>query len=183
VCPWTVCSKYDNHYRLHSLHNKGNHVRLFHQHEKFHFDNEWQMFMRSRNYAESDYGFNLDLLTILYCSCVSYHRRNEGEKINLWRPIYLRSHESMAIFASPYDRAWVIFVTSSDFLNVKLSKRDCARLSVCKWASIALPEGMEQNGPKLVTNQNPTTYGVRSPLSLFKWSLVTNDYYCKVSLL
>ena len=36
--------------------------------------------MSSRNYAESDYGFNLDLLTVLYCSCVSYPRRSEGAK-------------------------------------------------------------------------------------------------------
>ena len=40
------------------------HIWLFNEHEKLHFDNEWDIYMRSQHYEVSAYNFDMDLATI-----------------------------------------------------------------------------------------------------------------------
>ena len=73
---WTTCSNNDNHFRLNSQHNWGGPTWPFHEHKNLHFDNEWDIHMSSENHEESNYGLNLDLLSISYLLSVSYPRRS-----------------------------------------------------------------------------------------------------------
>ena len=50
----------------------------FNEHENLRFDVEQVIHMSSRNHEESGYGFDLDLLTILYKQCISF---SKGSKL------------------------------------------------------------------------------------------------------
>lgn len=51
----------------------GGPIRPFNEHKTLHFE---FIHLGSKNYEESDYGLDLDVLTISYKSCVSGHKRS-----------------------------------------------------------------------------------------------------------
>ena len=61
---------------------------LFVGHKNLHFDNELNAHVMSKNYEESGYTFDLDLLSILYQLCVLYPKKSGivGESNHI-RPI------------------------------------------------------------------------------------------------
>jgi hypothetical protein len=59
---WTDCSQYDNHSKLNSQHTWGNRMTIS-KHKILHFDSE-SFHMNSKNYQQSGYNANLNLLTI-----------------------------------------------------------------------------------------------------------------------
>ena len=62
-----MCVEYDNHSKLNSQHNwRGKSKWTFNEHKNLHLDNKYDVHMSSKNYEESGYGLDLDLLTILY---------------------------------------------------------------------------------------------------------------------
>ena len=48
------------------------HIWVLNEHKNLHFDNELDISMSSKNYEESGYGLELELLTISFDSGVSY---------------------------------------------------------------------------------------------------------------
>ena len=61
----TACSKYQN--LLGSVDNIGEScMTIFNAHKNLHFNNEWNVYTDSKTHKESDYGLDLDMLTILY---------------------------------------------------------------------------------------------------------------------
>ena len=54
--------KYGNHSRLNSKHNWGTSIWPFNEHKNLHSSNAWDIHMNSKNYEESGYGLDLELL-------------------------------------------------------------------------------------------------------------------------
>jgi hypothetical protein len=64
----------------------------FNEQESLHFDYEWMIYTSSEIYEESDYGLDMDLLTISYKIRVSFPRiQGVGKCDHLW-PIYLTTY-------------------------------------------------------------------------------------------
>ena len=52
---WTTCSKYDNHSRFNSKHNRGNLYNRFNDVENLHLNNECDIHTSSKDHEECDY--------------------------------------------------------------------------------------------------------------------------------
>lgn len=65
-----TCSKCGDHSTLNSRHHWGP-IRPFDEQKNIHFDNEKDIHISSETTRESGHGLDLDLVIILYQSCVS----------------------------------------------------------------------------------------------------------------
>ena len=77
--PWTNINKtsisFKSNYMLIIVNIIEWHICLFNTHKNVQFNNEWDIYMSSKNYEKNDGGINLDLLTSCTNSHVSYCRK------------------------------------------------------------------------------------------------------------
>ena len=77
-----------------------------------HFDNEYNIYMSSKNYEESGYGLDLDMQTISYLLCVAYSKTSGlfGETY-LLRHVYLINtpHVLLGLFLKVIQDHIVVF--------------------------------------------------------------------------
>ena len=75
------------------------------EYESLHFDNELDVYMRSKNYEANDYGRDLDLLVIACIDCVLYILWEVGakRKVIKWHmPTLKASSMSMELYIIVY---------------------------------------------------------------------------------